>query len=162
MGRLVPHPLLSLALVGMWLLLTRFSPGHLLLGTAIALIAGRAMAALKPDRPRIRRWIPALRLGVVVPWDILRSNIAVARLILTNGRRGTRRSGFIRIPLELRDPTGLAILSMIITATPGTAWIEHDRKSGVLILHIFDLTDEAAQRDEILRRYATPLMEIFQ
>ena len=31
----------------MWLLLNRFSLGHLLLGTAVALVAGRAMAALR-------------------------------------------------------------------------------------------------------------------
>lgn len=162
MIRLVPHPFLSLVLVFMWLLLTWFSLGHLILGTVIALVAGWAMGALRPSRPRIRRWTPALRLGFVVTWDILVSNLAVARLILTNGRGGTRRSGFIRIPLELRDPTGLAILSMIVTATPGTAWIEHDRESGVLILHIFDLVDEAAQRDEICVRYEAPLLEIFQ
>ncbi len=162
MIRLVPHPILSLMLLGMWLLLTRFSLGHLVLGTAIALVAGWAMGELHPARVHIRRWTPILRLGVVVPSDILRSNLAVAGLILTNGRRGTRRPGFVRIPLELRDPTGLAILSIIITATPGTAWIEHDRESGILILHIFDLIDESAQRDEIRRRYEAPLIEIFQ
>lgn len=162
MNRLVPHPLLSLALVGMWLLLTRFSLGHLLLGTAIALVAGWAMGELHPSRPRIRRWDVALRLAVIVTWDILLSNIAVARLILTNGRGGTRRPGFVRIPLELRDPTGLAVLAIIITATPGTAWIELDRESGVLLLHIFDLVNEDAQRDEIRKRYEAPLMEIFE
>lgn len=162
MIRLVPHPILSLALLGMWLLLTRFTLGHLVLGTAIALVAGWSMGELHPARIRIRRWTPALRLALIVPWDILVSNLAVARLILTNGRRGARRSGFIRIPLELRDPTGLAVLAMIITATPGTAWIEHDRESGVLILHIFDLLDPDAQRDEIRTRYEAPLLEIFQ
>jgi len=44
MSRLVPYPLLSLALLVMWLLLTRFSLGHLILGSGIALIAGKAMA----------------------------------------------------------------------------------------------------------------------
>ena len=62
MTRIVPHPLLTGALVVMWLLLNRFSLGHLLLGTAVALVAGRAMAALEPVRPRIRRWDLVLRL----------------------------------------------------------------------------------------------------
>ena len=55
MTRIVPHPLLTGGLVLMWLLLNRFSLGHLVLGTAVALVAGRAMAALEPVRPRIRR-----------------------------------------------------------------------------------------------------------
>ena len=62
MTRILPHPLLTAALILMWLLLNRFSLGHLLLGTAVALVAGRAMAALEPVRPRIRRWDLVLRL----------------------------------------------------------------------------------------------------
>ena len=65
MTRIVPHPLLTGALIVMWLLLNRFSLGHLLLGTAIALVAGRAMAALEPVRPRIRR--PDLVLAALRP-----------------------------------------------------------------------------------------------
>lgn len=162
MTRLVPHPLLSLALTAMWLLLTRFSLGHLILGTAIALIAGWAMAQLHPARPHVRRIGLGVKLVAIVTWDILLSNIAVAGLILTRGRGGMRRPGFLRIPLELHDPTGLAALAIIITSTPGTAWIEHDRASGELLLHIFDLVDEDAQRETIRQRYEAPLLEIFQ
>ena len=35
MRRVLPHPLLVLSLVLVWLLLTRFSLGHLILGTVI-------------------------------------------------------------------------------------------------------------------------------
>ena len=62
MSRLVPYPLLTAALILMWLLLNRFSAGHLLLGTAVALVAGKSMSALQPAKPRMRRWdlIPRL------------------------------------------------------------------------------------------------------
>ncbi|MBR2656657.1 MAG: hypothetical protein IKD58_09240 [Loktanella sp.] len=56
MSRLVPHPILSLVLVMMWLLLTRFSAGHLVLGSAIGLAAGWALTGLHPQGPRLRRW----------------------------------------------------------------------------------------------------------
>jgi len=161
MSRLVPYPLLSLGLVVIWLLLTRFSLGHLLLGTAIALIAGRALLPLEPAPLRLRRIGPLLRLAGIVAGDIVRSNIAVARLILTRGRQNSRRSGFVEIPLRLREPGPLALLAMIITATPGTAWLERDRESGILLLHVFDLVEPEDWVALIRDRYESLLLEAF-
>ena len=162
MSRLVPYPVLTAVLVLAWLLLNRFSPGHLVLGTAVALIAGKSMSALQPVKPRLRRWdlIPRL-LGIVFA-DIVRSNLAVAQLILTRGDHGRRRSGFIEIPLELRDPTALAILAVIITATPGSAWMQYEARRDTVLLHIFDLVDEAEWIALIKGRYEHLLLEIFQ
>jgi multicomponent K+:H+ antiporter subunit E len=162
MSRIVPHPLLSFCLAVLWLMLTRFSIGNLLLGTLIALIAGWAMGALEPERVRMRRWDQLLRLAFVVPLDILKSNAAVAWSIISNGRGGLRQSGFVRIPLTLRNPAGLALLSIIITATPGTAWLEYDQDSGVLLLHVFDLHEGSDWPGFIQTRYEAPLLEIFR
>ena len=161
MTRILPHPLMSAALVLVWLLLTRFSLGHLILGSAIAVIAGLALARIEPEAPRIRSWPALFRLLGIVTGDIVRSNIAVARLMLTNGRHGARRSAFVVIPLRLRDPVPLALLAVILTATPGTAWLEHDREAGTLLLHVFDMIDEEEWRTVIRDRYEALLMEAF-
>jgi multicomponent K+:H+ antiporter subunit E len=161
MTRLLPHPLLSAALVLAWLLLNRFSLGHLLLGTLVALVAGRAMAALEPRRPRIRRWDLVLRLFGRVMFDIARSNLDVARLIVT-GRRPGSHPGFVEIDLALSEPTALAILATIVTATPGTAWVDYDAARGRLLLHVLDLVDEEAWRDTVNNRYGAMLKEIFE
>ena len=162
MSRLFPYPLLAFGLVLIWLVLNGFTPGHLLLGTAVAVVAGRSMSALTPAKPRIRRWdrIPLL-VGIVL-YDILRSNIAVAALILSRGRHGRRRSGFVEIPLSLRDPTGLAILAIIITATPGTAWMQYQASRDEVLLHVFDLVEEAEWVALIKGRYESLLLEIFE
>lgn len=162
MSRLVPHPWLSLGLLCLWLLLTAPTPGHLILGSAIALIAGRALAPLEPETLRLRNPGAILKLAGIVTIDIVRSNAAVAWLILTNGRSGHRRSGFVRIPLRAQKPETLAVLALIVTATPGTAWLEHDPESGVMLLHVFDLLDEAAWQDIIRNRYEALLLEIFE
>jgi multicomponent K+:H+ antiporter subunit E len=93
--------------------------------------------------------------------DIVRSNIAVARIIFGLGRRD-RRSGFVRIPLEMRDRYGLTALACIITATPGTLWIEYDGETGAVLIHVLDLVDEDAWIRLIKRRYEQRLMEIFE
>ncbi|WP_395543705.1 Na+/H+ antiporter subunit E [Neotabrizicola sp. sgz301269] len=161
MTRVLPHPLITAALVLMWLLLTRFSLGHLLLGSVIAVLAGLALGRIESQAPRIRSWSALFRLLGRVALDIVRSNAAVAWLILTGGRRGTRRSGFVLVPLRLRDPVPLALLAIILTATPGTAWLEHDSEAGTLLLHVFDLIDEEEWSVLIRDRYETLLLEAF-
>lgn len=162
MTRLVPHPLLSAALLLMWLLLNSFSIGHLILGTVVALVAGWAMGAVEPERLRLRRPLKMIELFLVVGWDIIRSNVAVVRLILTRDRHGQRRSGFVRIHLDLHSTAALAVLSLIVTATPGTAWLEYDPDSGVLLLHVFDHLDDDDWQDLIGTRYERLLKEIFE
>ncbi|MBB5222672.1 multicomponent K+:H+ antiporter subunit E [Amaricoccus macauensis] len=161
MSRILPHPLLSLGVVIMWLLLNRVSPGHLVLGAAVALVVGQAMAALEPSRPRIRRWDKVVVLCVRVVLDIIVSNVAVARIILGGGRAG-RRAGFVEIDLDISDPTALAVLAVIVTATPGTAWIDYDAAHGRLLLHVFDLADPEEWRETVNQRYGRLLKEIFE
>ena len=162
MSRIIPHPLLSLALLLMWLILTQFSLGHVVLGSGIALVAGRALASLHPEGPRLRRWSRIVQLFFIVGWDIIRSNAAVSWLILTDWRKRERHSNFLEIPLDLRSQSGLALLAMIVTATPGTAWLEYKPSSGILLLHVFDLVDEDAWRTLIKTRYEALLQEIFE
>jgi len=161
MSRLLPYPLLALSLLVMWILLNGLSVGHVVLGGAIAFGASHAMTALQPDKPQLRRWDLIPLLILILLKDIARSNLAVAGIIL-RGRRRQRTSGFVTIPLQLRDPTGLALLACIITSTPGTAWVEYRSGTGALLIHVLDLVDENEWIDLIKNRYEHLLMEIFE
>lgn len=161
MTRVLPYPALAAFLLLAWMLLNSFTLGHLILGAAISLAATHAMTSLQPPRPRLRRWMLLPRLVAVVMLDILRSNYAVASIIL-QGRRRERVSGFVAIPLDLRDRTGLAVLACIVTSTPGTAWVEYDTVSGVLLIHVLDLLDPDEWIGTIKNRYESLLMEIFE
>lgn len=160
MRRWLPHPWLALVLFAVWLLLTQsFSPGQILLGAAVALFATHAMAALKPEPVKLRRPAAMAKLLAIVVADIIRSNFAVASIVLF--RRRDRVSGFIDLPLEITNPYGLAILSVIITATPGSLWVEFDRRRSTVLVHVLDLVDEDQWVRLIKRRYESLLMEIF-
>ena len=132
-----------------------------MLGVLIALVAGWALGAVEDRAPRIRNLWALIRLVGIVTLDIIRSNIAVAWLIVTRDRHGSRKSAFVDIPLRLRDPVPLALLAIIVTATPGTAWLEYDSDEGVLLLHVFDMIDEDAWRSLIRDRYEALLLEGF-
>jgi multicomponent K+:H+ antiporter subunit E len=162
MTRWLPFPLLTASLLAMWLLLAGSAgPGALLLGLLVALLGVRALLALDPERARLRRPRVALELAWVVLVEVVRSNNAVARIILGAGARN-RTSGFVRVPLDMRDPYGLAALACIITATPGTVWVEYDSAESTMLLHVLDLIDEEGWVRIVKDRYERRLMEIFE
>lgn len=161
MTRLLPFPLMTLILLALWLLLNQsLSPGHVLLGGIVGLVGGWALARLEPPKARLRRPGAICRLAALVLMDILRSNIAVALIIIGLERRRLT-SGFVEIPLELRNPYGLAALAVIITSTPGTLWVDFDPESGTLTIHVLDLIDETEWIRTIKGRYEQQLLEIF-
>ncbi len=114
---------------------------------------------LRPDRPSLARPGVILRLGIVVLWDIVVANIDVARRIL--GPEAAIESGFIWLPLTLRDPHGIAALAGIITLTPGTLSVDVTDDRRYLLVHAFHVGDEAALIQSIKSRYEAPLREIF-
>jgi multicomponent K+:H+ antiporter subunit E len=156
-------PLLVLALTALWLLLNQtLAPGQILLGLVLALMLAWSASALRPLQARLKRFDVAALLVLVVITDIVRSNLAVARLVLGLVSRREIRSGFLQIPLDLRDPHGLAALAVIVTSTPGTVWVGLSPASDTLTLHVLDLQDEAGLVQSIKQRYERPLMRIFE
>lgn len=156
-------PFLVLGLTACWLLLNQtLSPGQILLGFALALALALAASALRPLHARLHRFDLAVLLALRVFKDIVRSNIAVARIVIGLERGRQIRSGFLEIPLDMRDPHGLAALAVIITSTPGTVWVGLSPSGDTLTLHVLDLQSEEYWIDLIKRRYEQPLMRIFE
>jgi len=163
MASLLPYPRMSLALLALWLLLNQsLEAGHVVLGLVLALIAPLVLKRLEVPQTAVRRPAAIVQLGWRVLVDIVRSNIAVARIILLPARGHRITSGFVTIPLTLRSPNGLALLACIITATPGTIWEHADPASGRLTIHVLDLIDEDAWIATIKNRYESLLLEIFE
>lgn len=160
MKRWLPFPLLSAVLLAMWLLLNEsVAAGDVVLGALLAIGAGLALSVLQAPLELRSPWV-ACELIALVLVDVVRSNIAVTRIVLSPGR--ARTAGFVTIPLELRSPAGLAALACIITATPGTAWARFDSGSGAVTIHVLDLIDEEVWRSTVKERYERRLLEIFQ
>jgi multicomponent K+:H+ antiporter subunit E len=156
-------PTAIVVLAGLWLLLNQsVDPRTIAMGLILSLPLAWFGSTLRPLRARLRRPDVALGLLLVVARDILHSNFEVARIVLGLARHGTIRSGFLRVPLDLRDPHGLAALAIIVTSTPGTVWVGLSPDGGTLTLHVLHLGDEEAWIRTIKNRYERPLMRIFQ
>lgn len=160
MKRWLPAPLLSLAVFVVWLLLVAtLAPAHLLLAALLAIVLPLLAQRLREDTAHMRRPLVAARLALVVLWDIVLSNIEVARRIL--GRESSIHPGFIWLPLDISNPHGIAALAGIITMTPGTLSSELSADRRHLLVHCLHLEDADAAIAHIKARYEAPLREVF-
>jgi multicomponent K+:H+ antiporter subunit E len=161
--RWVPTPFVSLGLAILWLLLNQtVDPAHVLLGAAVGIAAPLLARKLQPDGyPRPRRPLVLARLLGMAAVEIVRSCFDVSRVILFADYAKVN-SQFIRVPLTLRDPHGLAVLSCLINLTPGTVWVEILPDRHELVLHVFDLHAADSWVQIIQTRYERPLIEIFE
>ena len=146
-----------------WLLINEsLAPGHIILGTVLAVAIPLVTRPLQPfSDPRVIRPFMLLQLLWLSLLEIIRSAFAVAQIIVV--ARSTRvRSQFVRIPLDLQDRYGLALLSCLINVTPGTVWVEILPGTHSLALHVLDLHNEEWWINTIKTRYEAPLIAIFE
>lgn len=163
MKALLPYPISSAMLAAGWLLLAGFSAAHMVLALLVAVLlpkftqrfVGEAMGHARSPRALLL----AVRFALLVTWDIVIANIAVARLVL--GPTARLRPVFVEVPTDLEQPLALALLATIITMTPGTvsADLSDDRRR--LLVHVLDTDDPVALVAQIKSRYERPLAEIF-
>lgn len=154
------HPALSVLLAVVWLLL-QGSAGlpQLLSALVFALLLPRLLRGLLGPAARLRRPGLALRLTMVVLWDIVVSNLSVAKLVLSPS--ADPRPAWVPVPLELRHPGAITLLASIITMTPGTVSCVVDENARQILVHALDCEDGAALVAQIKARYEQPLLEIF-
>lgn len=158
MRRILPQPVLSGLILGLWLVLAPApSLGQLLIGIGLALVLPWATRGFWPDRPRLADGRAGLRLAGSVLSDIVVANIEVARQVI--GPPARLRPDFLEVPLDIQDPFVASLLGSIVSLTPGTVSIQIE--GGVLLVHALHVTDAAEAVARIKSRYETPLRKVF-
>lgn len=158
--RLLPHPVTSVLLVVVWLLLQQsVSPGHLLLGGALGVLVPLFTQRFWPEHVRVGNPLGVLRFIGLVIWDILVANFSVARLAFAP--TSALRPGFVRMPVDLENDFALTVLASTISLTPGTVSAELSADRQFLLVHYLYCDDEAELIRSIKQRYEAPLKEIF-
>lgn len=159
--RWMPHPLLSVVLVVVWmLLLNTFTAGGLFVGLVLGVVLPIMTSGFWPARPPIRAYGRALAFTLLVARDVVVANLHVARLILFCPSEKLR-TRWITVPLELESPEAITLLAGTITMTPGTVSSDLSEDGRSLLVHCLDAPDaEEAVRD-IKTRYEARLKRIF-
>lgn len=155
------HPVLSLLLVVAWLLLQQSgSVANLITAMVLGLVVPRLVHGFLGAGVVPRSWTAALRFTFIVLWDIVVSNITVARLVLSPIARA--RPAWVVVPLTLRDPTAITLFATVITTTPGTVSCVVDEQRHFILVHALDCDDPVAMAAQMKERYEQPLREIFE
>lgn len=162
MQRWLPHPLMTMVMVLLWMFLQNsFTIDGLLMGLILGIIIPVITSGFWPDRPAIRSHRKALSFLLLVAWDVVVSNIVVARLILFR-RASSLRTRWVSVPLELQSPEAITLLSSTITMTPGTVSADLSADGRSLLVHCLDAPDAEQAVLQMKRRYEARIKEILE
>lgn len=160
MQRILPHPLMSVTLALVWLLLVNtISVGHVLLGALFGVLIPMFTNAFWPERPHLAKpWLIVV-FAFHLLYDIIVSNLVVARQILSP--RLNLHPDFVEYPVDIQNEFAITVLASVIALTPGTvaAGLSEDRRT--ILIHGLNVTDKAALVKMLKERYELPLLEIF-
>lgn len=133
---------IEVALVAMWVLAWGdLSVANVVSGAVVGvLVLATFPVGRLPDRGgRTLHLVPAVRLAGVFLVNLVASNVAMAREILTGGRQIS--TGVVACPLRV-DSDGIAtFLANVLSLSPGTLVLEIDHEPPVLYLHVLHMQD---------------------
>ena len=162
LSRLLPHPLLSLTLVAVWLLLANsLSLNSLVFAALLGVLMPLATRAYWPDMPRLSRPLVVIEYTLIVLYDIVKANWDVALIVLFKPL-DKLQPAWIDVPMDLRTPEAITVLAGTITMTPGTVSCDLSAEGHSLLVHCLHAPDPDSVRTEIKDRYERRLKEIFE
>lgn len=151
LGALTLLYLLTLASFALWDVLTGvIISGALLFVCRAFLFNGQSPAG----EHLLRRSVAFVPFVVRVAYDVIIGTWRVT-LIITRVRPLTH-PGIVAVPIADRTPTGVAVMTLVTTLSPGSYLVEVDSERGVMLFHVLDASDPDAVREEyeaFYRRY---------
>lgn len=158
---LFPHPLLTILLAVVWILLqNQFTAGMAVFGLILGIIFTKVTAIWWPERPGGIHIGRMISYALIVMWDIIVANIQVAWVVLTVPNNKLKPA-WIVVPLDLVQPEAITVLAGTITLTPGTLSADLSDEGHSLLVHALHTDDPDGVRDDIKERYEARLKEIF-
>ncbi|ABD89387.1 Na+/H+ antiporter subunit E [Rhodopseudomonas palustris] len=161
MTKVLPHPVLTLVIAGVWVaLINSISLGGVLFGLVLGIAIPLFTNPYWPVRPTIQNPLKIAEYLAVVGWDIVVSNVQVAYWVLFWPSRSLQTQ-FVVVPLDLASPEAIALLAGTITMTPGTVSADLAADGSAILVHCLHTTDPEAVVRQIKTRYERRLKEIF-
>jgi multicomponent Na+:H+ antiporter subunit E len=122
----------------------------LLIASAIALLLGPTRSAVELRRAP-RSLLALLQYTLLLAYDIVRSGVGVARIVLDP--KLPIRPGILAIPSECESDLGVALVSHALSVTPGelVVGVDHER---TLYVHCLDAShaEDTIREAQALRR----------
>jgi multicomponent K+:H+ antiporter subunit E len=161
MNRWLPNPILSAVLWLTWLWLhDTLEPGHIVLGAVLAFALPLFTQRFHRGGARAQRPLEMVSYLGIVLYDIVIANVQVAILVL--GPRSRLKSGFARVPLDLKTNHAITVFASTISLTPGTVSVDVTPDRSALVVHYLSSEDPAALVRTVKERYEARVRRIFE
>ncbi len=145
--------LVNLLLAGLWVASTGvFTYGNALLGFAVGFFVLWWLRPLLGKTTTYFRKLPlALWFGLLFLWEMLKSNVLVARDVLVPWAR--RKPGIVAVPLDARTDLEITALANLLTLTPGSLCVDVSSDRSTLYVHSMFVGDPERVRRHIKQRF---------
>jgi multicomponent Na+:H+ antiporter subunit E len=132
-------------------LVVGFAIGYGLLGWLVPSDAARRYA---------QKWPHVLVFLANYAVEVIVSSLRIAWEVITPVPR--RRPGIIRVPLEVKTDTEIAVLANLITFTPGTVTLDISEDRTSMYVHDMFIDHPKASRERIKRKYERWVLRLFR
>jgi multicomponent Na+:H+ antiporter subunit E len=107
-----------------------------------------------------RRFVGAVTLSLVFFWELVKSSVNVAVIVLTPGRK--LQPAIFAYPLTVKSDVAITLLANLITLTPGTLSMDVSDDRSTLFVHSIDAPDVDAMISGIHDSFETRIMALFE
>jgi multicomponent Na+:H+ antiporter subunit E len=132
-----------------------FAFGFVLGGVSLILIRDQVGSL-----SHFRRALGAAVLAFTFVWELVKSSVTVAIIVLSPGRQ--LRPAIIAFPLSVQSDAEITLLANMITLTPGTLSMDVSDDRSTLYVHAIDAPDPDRVISDIKDSFEQQIMRVFR
>ena len=151
--------LINLSLAFLWMFMSsEFSFISFLNGYLLGLATVFIMRRFLPGSFYIRRVWAIIKLSFTFLWELSKSNIDVARIVLNP--KIDIHPGFYAYPCDLEEEWEISLLTALVTLTPGTVVVAISDDHSTIYIHGLHLQSAEAEINRVKTRFEHLIKEV--
>lgn len=135
-----------------------FTVGTFVTGYIIGLVAVYILRGFLPGRFYLKRLYWMIRLFFVFIIELIKANIDVVRIVMAP--KIDIHPGFYAYPNDLEEEWEVALLSTLITLTPGTVVVAISEDYSIIYIHGLDMDDADTEIATIKTSFENVIKEV--
>ncbi|GAA0295399.1 multicomponent Na+:H+ antiporter subunit E [Gracilibacillus halotolerans] len=150
---------LNLIIAFMWMFLTEsYQFPSFLTGFIIGAFLLFLLRRFIPSRFYLYRVWKFVSLILLFIKELIKSNVSIVKLVYQPKR--TYNPGIFALPIDLKTNWEIAILTSLISLTPGTLSVAISDDNSLVYIHAMDLQDDKKEIESIKDSFEKAIMEV--
>lgn len=151
--------LINVVLALLWMFMnSNFTVTGFFVGYTLGIVVVFIMRRFLPGRFYMKRVYAILKLTIIFLVELIKSNFSVLRIVLSP--KIDIHPGFFAYPTDLEDDWEIALLSALITLTPGTVIVAISDDQRTMYIHALDLEEADTEIEKIKQNFEAVIEEV--